>query len=69
MSSTSKLVREVHRRQATRHVIANKLQLALTVLRELENEKVVQPKLIKRAAFDLKVILRFLDRQNSREHS
>ncbi len=63
-----KLVARVQRRQRVRHVVANKLQLALLALQELREGRVVAPKLIKRAVFDLRVILRFLDRQErSRE--
>lgn len=66
MANSRKLVARVHRRQAVRHVVANKLQLALLALQELREGRVVAPRLIKRAVFDLRVILRFLDRQ---EHS
>ena len=68
-TSDRKLVTRVHRRQAVRHVVANKVQLALTILKELESERAVEPRLIKRAILDLRVILRFLDRQHSKEKS
>ena len=56
-----KLVQKVHRRQRVRHVVANKLQLALTVLGELEDKRTVPPKLIKRAIKDLRAVMRFVD--------
>ena len=62
-----KLVARIHRRQATRHIVANKIQLALLALQELREGRVVAPKLIRRAVFDLRVILRFLDRQERSE--
>jgi hypothetical protein len=64
-----KLVQKVHRRQRVRHVVANKLQLALLALQELRDGRIVAPRLIKRAVFDLRVILRFLDRQARSERS
>ena len=62
-----KLVVRVHRRQRVRHVVANKVQLALTILKELESERAVEPRLIKRAILDLCAILRFLDRRERSE--
>jgi hypothetical protein len=56
-----KLVERVHRRQAVRHVVANKVQLALTILKELELEHAVEPRLIKRAIKDLKAIVKYLN--------
>ena len=55
-----RLVRKVHRRQAVRHVVANKIQLALTVLRELEDGRVVPRKLAERAIKNLEEIMRFM---------
>ena len=58
-----KVVARVHRRQATRHVVANKLQLALTVLRELEDGRVVPRQLAERAIKDLRAVMRWVDRE------
>ena len=63
MKSEKKLIAKIHHRQGVRHVVANKVQLALTILKELESERAVEPRLIKRAILDLRVILRFLDKQ------
>jgi len=58
-----KLVARVHRRQATRHVVANKIQLALVVLREFEEGRIVPRRLAERAIADLEAIVKFLDRR------
>ena len=55
-----KLVAQIHRRQRVRHVVANKIQLALTILKELESERAVEPRLMKRAIRDLEEIVRAL---------
>lgn len=62
-----KLVARVHRRQAVRHVVANKLQLALTVLRELEEGRVVPRSLAERAIKDLRAVMRFVDVDGRRQ--
>lgn len=56
-----KLVAKVHRRQAVRHVVANKLQLALTVLRELEEGRLVPRRLVERAVRDMEAVIGFID--------
>lgn len=56
-----KLVARIHRRQGVRHVVANKVQLALTILKELESERTVEPRLIKRAVRDLEAIVKFMN--------
>ena len=56
-----KFVQKIHRRQRTRHVIANKLQLALTVLRELEDGRVVPRKLAEKAIKDLEAVIEWVD--------
>ena len=56
-----KLIARVHRRQTVRHVVANKIQLALIVLRELEEGRVVPRRLAERAIKDLRAVMRFVD--------
>ena len=56
-----KLIQKVHRRQHVRHVIANKIQLALTVLQELEDKRAVPRELIKRAVRDLRAVMEWVD--------
>lgn len=58
-----KLVRKAHRAQSLRHIAANKLVLALTVLEEFRNGKSVSRKVIGRAIQDLKSIMRWVDRR------
>ena len=58
-----KLVRKAHRAQSLRHVAANKLTLALTVLQELQEGKSVSRGVISRAIRDLKAIMRWVDRR------
>ena len=67
-ADSRKLVARVHRRQATRHVVANKLQLALTVLQELEDDRLVEPRLVKRAIRDLQEIVKWLDGKRGDEN-
>ena len=64
-----RLVARVHSRQRVRHVVANKLQLALIVLRELEDERAVPPELIQRAIKDLEAVMRFVDEKGSSSDS
>ena len=61
MVQHKKLVTKIHHRQGVRHVVANKVQLALTILKELESERAVEPRLIKRAVRDLEAIVKFMD--------
>jgi len=62
----TRLVQKVHRRQRVRHVVANKLQLALIVLQELEDGRVVPRRLAERAIKDLEAVMRFVDRSSKR---
>ena len=55
-------VEQVHKEQAARHVLANKLSLPLTVLSQLEAGKTVPPHTLRRAIADLKEAVRFFDR-------
>lgn len=58
----SKLPEKVHRSQGIRHVVANKLQLTLTILQELKEKRAVPRKLVDRAIGDLKAVMRFVDK-------
>lgn len=55
------LVEKVHQEQPLRHVLANKLTLALTVLRQLEDGKAVQPETLRRAIAELKEAVQVFD--------
>ena len=56
------VVRRVARAQQLRHVVANKLTLPLTVLRELHEGRAVPPRLLARAIQDLEAIMAWVDR-------
>ena len=56
------LVRRVARAQQLRHVIANKLTLPLTVLRELREGRAVPPRLVAQAIQDLEALMAWVDR-------
>lgn len=58
-----KLLREVARTQALRHLVANKLTLPLTVLRCLRDGQPVPHRLFRQAVRDLEAIIRGVDRQ------
>ena len=58
-----KLVEKVHRKQRTRHLVANKLTAALTALRHLREGGVVGLRLVQRAIDDLEAIMRSLDKK------
>ena len=57
-----KLVQKVHRRQQLRHLTANKLTAALTVLHHLREGGLVSQKLIERAIRDLEAIMESVDK-------
>lgn len=59
-------VEKVHRRQRTRHLVANKLQLALTALRHLRDGGLVSRKLIERAIDDLEAIMELVDTKDGK---
>jgi len=56
------LVEKVHRKQRTRHLVANKLTAALVVLRHIRDGELVSQKLIERAIKDLEVLMEFVDK-------
>ena len=64
MKKHTKLVQKIHRRQRLRHVTANKLTAALTVLRELRDSRSVSPRLLERAIRDLEALMAWVDRQD-----
>jgi len=55
------LVEKVHQEQQLRHVLANKLTLALTVLRQLEDGKPVGQDTLRRARRDLDTAIKLVD--------
>ena len=57
----SAIVRRVARAQQLRHVVANKLTLPLTVLRELRDDRAVEPRVIAHAIRDLEALVASLD--------
>ncbi len=57
-----KLVEKVHRKQSTRHLVANKLTAALTTLRHLRDGRLVSQRLIERAIRDLEAIMGSVDK-------
>ena len=57
----SALVRRVARQQRLRHVVANKLTLPLTVLRELHEGRAVEPRALAHAIRDLEALVASLD--------
>lgn len=54
-------VEQVHKEQAWRHVLANRLSLPLTVLSQLEAGKPVPPETLRRAIAELKEAVRVFD--------
>lgn len=58
------IVQQIHRRQRLRHVAANKLTAALTVLRELRDSRSVSPRLVERAISDLEALMAWVDKQD-----
>lgn len=58
------IVPQIHRKQRVRHVAANKLTAALTVLRELRDSRTVSPRLIERAIKDLEALMAWVDKQD-----
>jgi N-acetylglucosamine kinase-like BadF-type ATPase len=63
MSKHRTIVQQIHRRQRLRHIAANKLTAALTVLRHLQEGKPVSPKLLERAIRDLEALMERVDRK------
>lgn len=59
-------VQKVHRAQRTRHLVANKLTAALTVLRHLKDGGLVGQKLLERAIRDLEAIMELVDRRGGK---
>jgi len=55
------LVEKVHRKQRTRHLVANKLTAALVVLRHIRDGELVSQKLIERAICDLEAIMKLVE--------
>jgi len=66
MGKHATLVQKIHRRQRLRHIAANKLTAALTVLRELRNSRTVNPRLVERAIRDLEALMAWVDRKGRR---
>lgn len=60
------LVQKVRRKQRLRHVAANKLTAALTVLRELRDSRTVSPRLVERAIRDLEALMAWVDRKDTK---
>ena len=58
------IVQQIHRRQRLRHIVANKLTPALTVLRYLREGKLVSPKLLEQAILDLEALMELVDRED-----
>ena len=63
--SKSTVVQRVVRAQRLRHVIANKLTLPLTVLRELHDGRAVEPRVISQAIQDLETLIALIDKPRS----
>lgn len=63
MGKRTTIVQQVHRRQRLRHIAANKLTAALTVLRHLRDGQAVSPKLVERAIRDLEALMRRADKK------
>ena len=62
----SDIVRRVARAQRLRHVVANKLTLPLTVLRELRDGRPVEPRVIEKAVQELESLMVSLDARRLR---
>ena len=59
--SESAILQRVARTQRLRHLIANKLTLPLTVLRELRAGRAVEPRVVAQAIRDLDALMTFVD--------
>ena len=59
----SEIVRRVARAQRLRHVVANKLTLPLTVLRELRDGRPVERRVIEKAVQELEALIASVDAQ------
>ena len=59
--SESAVVRRVARRQQLRHIVANKVTLPLTVLRELHEGRAVESRVVARAIQDLETLVASID--------
>ena len=57
----SSVVRRVARQQWLRHLVANKLTLPLTVLRELRAGRPVEPRVVAQAIRDLDALMASVD--------
>lgn len=57
---------QIHRKQQLRHIAANKLVAALTVLRELRDSRTVSPRLVERAIKDLEALMAWVDRKGGK---
>ena len=64
MGKHATIVQQIHHKQRLRHVTANKLTAALTVLRELRDSRSVSPRLLERAIRDLEALMAWVDRQD-----
>ena len=62
-AQSRKVLRDVVRTQALRHLVANKLTLPLTILRCLRDGQPVPQRLFHQAVRDLEAIIRGVDRQ------
>ena len=61
-----RLVRKVHRARRLRPVAANKLTAALTMLRELRNNRPINSRLIERAIRNLEALMVWVDKQDKK---
>ncbi len=61
------LLQEVHQKQYFRHVVANKLTLPLTVLREFKDGRTVGKRAINLATQNLESIMRFISAWKAKE--
>ena len=66
MAGEMNTIRQVHRSQRLRHITANKLTPALTVLRHLRDGESITPRLIDRAIHDLEAMMEWVDRKGKR---
>ena len=62
-----RITNRVHKKQRLRHVVANKLMLPLTVLREIQDGRLVGTRLLSQASRDLKAIEKFVERTEPRD--
>ena len=60
------IVQQIHRKQRLRHVAANKLTAALTVLRHLRENQSVSPRLLERAIRDLEALMAWVGRRGGK---